>query len=167
MTLRRLRNDRRGAVLAEFAIVIVPLSLAFFSLAQIGMLFAAKLVMRHAAICAVRAYAVVAPPNPGNNGDPSIDPTLAGTIAMGPWFNPGGNGITVADFQFTSQANESPPYGYYGLDTATVVGVYQCSVPLGRWVACAGGFQPLGPYTASFPHQGARYCTGAAGSGCP
>jgi hypothetical protein len=163
----RLARDRRGAVLAEFAIVIVPLSLAFFSLAQVSMLYAAKLVMRHAAVCAVRAYAVIAPPNPGNNGNPGTDPVLAGTIALGPWYNPGGNGITAADFQFASQATTSPPYGYYGLDTVTVQGVYQCSVPLGRLVACIGGIEPLGPYTASFPHQGARYCMGSAGSGCP
>jgi hypothetical protein len=164
---RRLGEDSRGAVLAEFAIVVVPLTLAFFSLAQISMLYAAKLMMRHAAIAAVRAYSVIALPNPGPNGNPSTDPVLAGTIALGPWYSPGQNGITAATFTFASLANETPPNGYYGLDTATAVGVYQCSVPLGRLVACNGGFEPLGPYTASFPHQGARYCTGSAGSGCP
>jgi hypothetical protein len=162
-----LREDRGGAAIVEFVVVVVPLTLAFFSLAQISMLYAAKLVMRHAAICAVRAYTVIAPPNPGINGDATTDPVLAGTIAMGPWYNPGGNGITAASFQFASTADETPPDGYYGLDTATVTGLYQCSVPLGRWVACVGSFQPLGPYTASLPHQGARYCTGSAGSGCP
>jgi Flp pilus assembly protein TadG len=164
---RSLYRDTRAAAIVEFVIVIVPLSLAFFSIAQISMLFAAKLVMRHAAVCAVRAYSVIAGPNPGTNGDPNADPILAGTIALGPWYTPGGNGITAADFQFASQATETPPYGYYALDTATVMGVYQCSVPLGRWVACVGGFQTMGPYTASFPHQGARYCTGQAGDGCP
>ena len=164
--LRLLREDRGGAAIVEFVVVVVPLTLAFFSLAQISMLYAAKLVMRHAAICAVRAYTVIAPPNPGNNGDPSTDPTLAGTIALGPWYNPGGNGITVAAFQYSSTPTETPPDGYYGLDTATVEGIYKCSVPLGRMVACVAGFRPRSLHR-ELPPPGSAVLHRTAGSGCP
>jgi Flp pilus assembly protein TadG len=174
---KRLRVASRGAVVVEFAIVSVPLCLAFFSIAQVSMIYAAKIVMRHAAIAAVRAHAVINCPNPGNNGAPTADPTNAGIIALGPWYSNGGNSISSVNFQFNSSANTTAPSGYFQLDTVTVTGTYVCTVPLGSWAACQGGWQwwtpnpggtftvPLGPYVAQFPHQGARYR--GAGGACP
>ncbi len=161
MKIRRrrnmLRSDKRGAVLAEFAVVIMPLLMILFGVTQISMVYAAKLVVRHSAIAAVRAYAVIADPNPGDNGSVA-DATTAGQIAMGPWFTNGGKAITSATFNFASLANTAPPDGYYDLDTATVDAVYVCSVPMSIiWCQNGGPGQVKISYSASFPHQGARY----------
>ena len=153
-----LRADTRGAVIVEFVVAVVPLLFAFFSLAQIAMVYTAKIMLRHAAIDAVRAYAVINPPNPGQNGTPTTDPTNAGIYALGPWYSGGGTAIQSATFSFSSQANTNQPYGYYELDTVTAQGTYVCSVPLGQWLACGmGKTTNIGPYTATYPHQGARY----------
>ena len=147
-------RDERGAVLLEYVFVIPTVLAVFFSLCQISLVYAAKLVVKHSAIAAVRAYAVVAPPNPGDNGS-TDDAIVAGQLALGPWY---GSGITNADYQFGSAATTEAPNGYFQLDNVTAVATYQCNVPLGRWLACgADATITLGPYNVSYPHQGARY----------
>jgi Flp pilus assembly protein TadG len=57
--LRRWRAD--GAAYVEFLIVMPPLLLLFFGLAQLGLLYGAELLVQHAAARAVRAAIVVLP----------------------------------------------------------------------------------------------------------
>ena len=85
MKTTSLRGDKRGAVLAEFAMAAFPLLLTFFSFAQVAKLYTANLVIRHAAMVGARAAIVTLnkdATNPGNNG-PDTDVDNAVGLAMG------------------------------------------------------------------------------------
>src|SRR5436190_22180757 len=50
ITLRKLRSDKRGAVLAEHVIAIVPILMTFFTFVQLSKVATARLVVKHSAI---------------------------------------------------------------------------------------------------------------------
>jgi len=153
--LGKLRKQTKGAVLAEFCLVMWPLFWSFFGLIQISLIYTANLMLRHAAVVAVRAESVildVGGNNPCDNGT-SADITEAAKQALGPW----GSVMTLDSVSPTSSSNKSPPYGYYGLDTVELTATYKCQVPMGNYLTCGAGRKKTFSAKASFPHQGARY----------
>jgi Flp pilus assembly protein TadG len=149
--MKRLLKNRDGAAIVEFALVLVPLLHLFFGLYQMSMLYTANLVFKHAAVCAVRAYAVIQAPNPGGVGK-KTDVQQAAQLALGPY----NTAIKLNKLAATTLSTTTGPYGTYGLDTVKLTGTYTCSVPLGNTLVCGGATKAL-TATASFPHQGAAY----------
>lgn len=142
-----LRRDERGAVLAEFVIAIVPMLTALFVFLQLGQVYTANLMTRHAANMGVRAAAVVLPPNPGNVGSPD-DVDHAVHKALGAW-----------DPYFARvDVEKTPAPAPFELVTVTVRAQYICHVPLGARVVCgADGVIEIPEIVARFPNQGASY----------
>ena len=143
----RRRAGMRGAVIVEFAVAFMPLALVFFTFVQLGQVYTASLVLRHAAIQGVRTAAVVLPPNPGNVGKPE-DVDRAVHLSLGPW-----------DKRFTIlEVKKTPARAPYELVTIEVKATYHCSVPLGQRIACgADSLLELNPIVVQYPNQGARY----------
>ncbi|HEU4580324.1 MAG TPA: hypothetical protein VFS67_18840 [Polyangiaceae bacterium] len=74
---RTLLRHSEGAVFVEFLICFLPVYVFFLCLVQLGVLFAVRLLVDHAAISAARAAAVVIGDDPGRyGGEPlhRIDP---------------------------------------------------------------------------------------------
>ena len=65
----RLIDDRGGAVYVEFIVVFMPMFVLWLGMTQMGLLFAAKMVVQHAADAACRAAIVVLPDDPKYYGD--------------------------------------------------------------------------------------------------
>ncbi|MCS6799546.1 MAG: pilus assembly protein [Myxococcota bacterium] len=66
-----LRQDARGAAYVEFLIAFIPLFVMFLGMLQAAMMYAAQLVVQHAANRAARAAVVVLPDDPARyDGDP-------------------------------------------------------------------------------------------------
>src|SRR5262245_43112129 len=59
-------GDARGAVMVEFLIAFLPVFSLFLCLLQLGLLFAVRLVVEHAATNAARAAAVIIGDDPKN-----------------------------------------------------------------------------------------------------
>lgn len=142
-----LSRDNRGAVLAEFVIALMPMLLAFFVFLQLGQVYVASLMTRHAANMGARAAAVILPPNPGNVGAPE-DVDLAVHKAYG-----------VFDKEFARVVIEKTPApAPFELVTVEVRAQYICHVPLGSRIVCgADGVVDMPPIVARFPNQGAKY----------
>jgi hypothetical protein len=68
---RRLQHDRRGIVMAEFVIALVPVMIAFLGFTQFCFAAIAKLAVRHAAALATRAACVVLEEADGIPGAPA------------------------------------------------------------------------------------------------
>ena len=150
-----LWKSTKGAVLAEFIVVFMPLMTTFMTFVQYARMSTANLVLRHAVVSGARAAAVVSNKNntnPGNNGAED-DIQRAVKLALGPWYYRGNIDIGSVDVKDDSSAQDP-----YGMVSVTVNASYRCDVPLGSVVACGFGrrktFKAL---RASFPHQGARY----------
>ncbi len=153
--LRKLRSDESGAVLAEFAVVVMPLFLTFFGFLQLAQMMTAHLVMKHAAIVAARAAAVISNnngTNPGDNGT-NEDVNIAASLALGGWF--GAGVIDKVKVVISDTSSESDPYAPVNV---TVSGDYHCRVPLGDRMLCdlLSRTRVLSA-KASYPHQGANY----------
>jgi hypothetical protein len=67
----RLFRDPCGAVYVEFVVAVMPVLTAFLCVVQLTDLFAAKLIVQHAAYRAARAGAVVFPDNPSHYEGPT------------------------------------------------------------------------------------------------
>jgi hypothetical protein len=65
---RALLGHNEGAVFVEFLICFLPVYVFFLCLIQLGVLFAARLLVEHAAVCAARAAAVVIGDDPRRYG---------------------------------------------------------------------------------------------------
>lgn len=141
-----LRRDQRGAVLAEFVVVLVPLLTIFFVFTQLSAIAIAKLRFKHATVIGARAAAVMS-----NSGDNCPGCDGQGAVGAGVRAALQGSGVTVLTVNIQDSSNRDDPYN---LVQVTVVGRYNCTVPLGR-VICG----PMLPFTEtkSMPHQGARY----------
>jgi hypothetical protein len=151
MNRKNLRDDKRGAVLAEFVVVLVPLLTIFFVFVQISAIAAARIRFKHAAVIGARAAAVFS--NKGDNcpecqGDGSGEVNAAVRAALGST----NSKITGVSAQVNDRSNRTDPYG---LVTVEVTGRYQCGVPLGR-IICGGGSVAF-TERKSMPHQGALY----------
>lgn len=150
---RSIIREQRGAVLAEFAIAIVPMLIAFFSFWQVSMLITAKMLTRHAAIVGARAAAVITgggdtnPTEKGEEQGTEDDVSKAVKEALGVW---GDKGI------LSSSTEVEDSGGPNGRVTVRVTALYTCTTPLGRNWVCPGGVKPL-TEEASMPKQGASY----------
>lgn len=71
----------RGAVYVEFLIVVIPFLLMFFGLCHLGLLYAADLLVSHAAAKAVRAAIVILPDEYGDYD--GVEPNRIGTGGEG------------------------------------------------------------------------------------
>ncbi len=149
-----LHRDQRGAVLAEFVVVLIPLLTVFFVFVQLSAIAAASLVVKHSAIVGARAAAVFAnekgniPELKDKDGKAQIEEGVKS--AMGPWRFRMNTTVDVVD-RSSKDANNGP----YKLVTVTVTARYRCDVPLGKAI-CPGGSKTLVD-TKSMAHQGARY----------
>lgn len=65
---RAIRTDVRGAVYVEFLLVFLPVFLLFLAIVQLGFVYAARLVVQHAANRAVRAAVVIIDDDPARYG---------------------------------------------------------------------------------------------------
>lgn len=155
---KSLHKDQRGAVLAEFVIVLLPMLTTFFVFAQLAAMASARLMLKHSAVVAVRAATVYSntgdnvPEASGNTGGGDV--TSAAQAALGTWNRSfTGVGTTVND---TSTRGDDD--NQYDMVTVTVRATYRCQVPLGKIICGAGGTRAMQD-TKSMPHQGARYRT--------
>jgi Flp pilus assembly protein TadG len=131
MKLRSARKATRGAVLAEFVIAIVPLLTAFFSFLQLGKMYTANIVQKHAAKAAARAATVYCGEN-NPAGEYLDDATrLAAIAAFGKVY-----GAAFKDIKVTTKMRE--PSDPHGLLTTSVTATYDCNIPLGKAI-CLGG----------------------------
>lgn len=137
----------RGAAMVEFVIAIVPVLMVFFAWVQLGQLYTAHLLMKHAALVAARAGTVMIEPdhNPGATGG-EADVQAAANAAIGPMSR---------KLQLTTSITGSGSYS--GLVTAKVSGKFTCSVPLGRNLVCGGGVKDMPEFQVQLPLQGANY----------
>ena len=89
-TLKGLHENKRGAVLVEFAIAFMPLMITFSSFVQLQQMATARIVVKHATIVGARAAAVISNKNRNTPGPPedkdNDDEVKKGVIAaLGPW----------------------------------------------------------------------------------
>ncbi len=158
---RKIRGaGRRGAVLAEFVIAVVPLLMTFFGFLQITKFFSAGFGVRHAAIVAVRAAAVYsnrANNNPGAEGDGATQARQAAGAALAPWIADGSISSVNVDIEDRSSRND--PYGPVQVQVSAT---YNCRVPMVGRLFCSGGRKTISTrnmagFSAQMPHQGAKY----------
>jgi len=144
--VKGLIRNRRGAVLAEFAVAIVPMLYAFFCFTQFSKLAIATTVMQHATTVAAR-YAMVAYPSciPKTGAGPDSNLQSAATSALGPF----SSNISVQGVS-ASYGGGDP----WGDITTTATYNYRCDVPLGNTI-CGGNTTKT--FTVTLPHSGARY----------
>ena len=67
--MMKLRRDENGAIYVEFLLVFMPVFLIFLGLVQASLMFAANLIVAHAANVAARAAMVVLDDDPGQYGN--------------------------------------------------------------------------------------------------
>jgi hypothetical protein len=141
----KLGKDKKGAVLVEFALAILPVFMIFFGTVQYCVCAYVNLVLRHGAFVAARCMAVVHPgmPDAGKPADCTDgvnalfgnDPNLKATVTL----------------------ENAPNKMAETLDTTEVELKYECKVPLGNVIACGAARKKTFKATASFPNQGASY----------
>ena len=159
-----LVSDQRGAVLAEFVIVAVPLLITFFGFVQVAQVAAANLMVRHATIVGARAAAVITNGN-GNTPDQSRGVNER-EIADGVITALGGGYARAMNRVDVKVEDQSTCDDYFGMVKVTVTAQYRCSVPLGNVVVCGAGRERTITHVAQMPHQGARYKSERGGGGC-
>lgn len=152
--VKGLVRNKRGAVLVEFAVAIMPLLMTFFVFFQVAVMVTAKMFVRHATIAAARAGIVIVgggDKNPMRGGEAQGsdgDIQAAFRAGLGAW---GDNGMLVGT------VSVSDPGTQFGDVTATSAVLFRCNVPLGRRFVCPGGaFLPMAD-RATLPKQGADY----------
>ncbi|MBX3189244.1 MAG: hypothetical protein KF819_19630 [Labilithrix sp.] len=161
-TLADLKNDKRGAVLVEFLVAVMPLMITFSCFVQVSSIATARIVVKHSAIVGARAAAVIANGNKNTpdqpQGDNKGEITNGVRAALGPWVKTMNN----VDVQINDQSSCSDPYG---MVSVTVTADYRCSVPFGGRLLCgAVGATHTLKQTYAMPHQGARYKDGDGAS---
>jgi Flp pilus assembly protein TadG len=148
-------RDQRGAVYVEFIVAIVPMLVVFWGLLQVNGLLLADLVVRNAAMNAVRAAIVC-----------DSDETTSGPGAAHDCAQQAAEDTTKAVKSIQSvgvQVDGASSSGSAPV-TATVSASYECQVPLVASLAC-GVFGGLGGGTgtatiersATLPNQGHYY----------
>lgn len=161
--MQKLNADKKGAVLVEFLVALMPLMITFSCFVQLAQSATAKLVVKHSAIVGARAAAVIS--NKNNNtpdqpkGANQADIEAGVKAALGPWL-PHMQSVQV-QVEDTSSCDDP-----YGLVKVTVTVEHKCEVPFGGRLVCgAGGATHTFRQAYSFPHQGARYKDGG-GADC-
>jgi Flp pilus assembly protein TadG len=150
-------KDDRGAVYIEFIVAIVPMLVLFWGLLQVNGLLLADLVVRNAAMNAVRA-AIVCDSDEHTSGESGAQDCAkrAAQDTTGAVKSIQSGSVSV-QIQGASSTGNAPV-------TATVSATYQCQVPLVAGLAC-GLFGGLGAATATatfqrsatLPNQGHYY----------
>lgn len=148
----RSKARRRGAVLAEFVVAIVPLLTVFFVFVQISAIAAARIRFKHAAVIGARCAAVSSNknhtcPECKDDGEAEVNASVRAGL--------GSSATTYSNISTTidDRSSERDPYG---LVTVTATASYQCGVPLGRIICGADSAVPF-TEKKSMPHQGATY----------
>ena len=150
-----LLRDRRGAVLVEFIVALMPMMMTFFGFAEVSKIYAAKLGCKHAAITAARAAAVMSNAhenNPGAEGSGEEQIKAAAGAALGPWIGTGA--ISSVNVTVSDKSSKSDPYGPVKVK---VTARYNCKMPMMGRVVCPQGGKMTMAYEATMPHQGAKY----------
>lgn len=148
-----LLADKRGAVLVEFAVVLMPLLTTFFVFLQLSAITVARLRFKHGTVVAARAAAVFSNQHdncPECSGDGKSEIENAARAGVG-----NNSGIRITNVQVDDRSTKDDSQnGQYGPVTVTVTGRYTCGVPLGK-VICIG----MRPFEEkkTMPRQGARY----------
>ncbi len=153
--IKAFHQDKRGAVLAEFLIALMPLMITFSSFVQLTQIATARLVLKHTTVVAARAAAVM---SNGNNNTPGMknadknegELLMAVKAGLGPWDS------TMENLSVKVDSDQSSGSDVYGMITVRVQADYHCAVPFGGFIVCRGRTRPMN-LTASFPHQGACY----------
>lgn len=149
-----LLRDKRGAVLVEFIVALMPMMMTFFGFVEVTKIYAASLGTKHAAITAARAAAVFSNKhenNPGAEGDGEEQIKEAAGQALAPWIGTGA--IDTVDVTVTDQSSKSDPYGPVKVK---VQAHFKCAVPMMGRIVCKGGRKTI-TSEATMPHQGAKY----------
>jgi len=155
--VRSIHNDRRGAVLVEFIVALMPLLITFFSFVQLAQIVVAHLMVKHATIIGARAAAVISngkcntpDQKQGKNDDEIKKAVEAG---LGIWKSD--EKVKSFTVEIDDQSSWQDPYGAI---TVKVDADFNCRVPLGRLI-CGTGTHKISQ-KFGFPHQGARYAEG-------
>jgi Flp pilus assembly protein TadG len=148
---RTIIRDTRGAVYVEFLATFFPILLFFLALVQLCFIWAADLIVKHAASNGAR-QAIVSLTDPTIGGNlysfsgtrrTQIENAVRYPIrALG---NP-----SDADIALTGGGSKD------ALVTVTVTYDYPCRVPGGSWMACGGATKTL-EAESTLPNQGADY----------
>jgi uncharacterized membrane protein YgcG len=162
--LANLHSNKKGAVLVEFLIALMPLMITFSCFVQLSQMATAKLVVKHSAIVGARAAAVIS--NKHNNtpdqpkGENKADIEAGVNAALGPWKK---QMATVTVKVEDSSSCDDP----YGMVKVTVTAAHKCLVPFGGRLMCgAVGATHTMEQAYTMPHQGARYTDAPGGADC-
>jgi hypothetical protein len=153
--MRRLVKEKRGAVLAEFAIAFLPVATMFLFIAQFARFEMCRLAVLHTANVSVRACAVVNSGgdeiNPGGDAinGPESDANKAAQMVLKPFV---GQELSVEPVKCVHNDTSDP----YGLDVVDVKATYTCQVPVGKRLMCPSGSRTW-TTRATMAHQGAKY----------
>ena len=163
-SLRDLHTDKKGAVLVEFLIALMPLMITFSCFVQLSQMATAKLVLKHSAIVGARAAAVIY--NKNNNtpdqpkGENKADIEAGVHAALGPWDKE----MQTVVVKVEDSSSCSDPYG---MVKVTVTVAHKCNVPFGGRLMCgAVGATHTMEQAYAMPHQGARYADDPGGASC-
>lgn len=156
-SLRDLGKDKRGAVLVEFILAIMPILMMFFSFIQLAKMATARHVLQHSTIIAARAAAVISNAhdnNPGQRSSGNSGEVLdAALMGLGPLWRREGGFISMA-IDVKDDSSRSDPYGWV---TVKIYATYDCVVPMGAILACGLDQSKEMVQEYRMPHQGALY----------
>jgi hypothetical protein len=153
--IRAITRERRGAVLAEFAIAFMPICVIFLTLCQLARLGIAKLYTQHAAAVGIRACAVIISPDPGED-IPVDGPEEDYKRAVETVVKQSDDGLAKNELRYEKAECTHNGVANGGEDTLTVQTSYTCTIPIADKIVCGSGSRKL-EVTAEFPHQGADY----------
>lgn len=160
--ITELHKDKRGAVLVEFLVAVMPLMITFSSFVQLQQMATARLVVKHSAVVGARAASVISnknnntPDQPKGANNTEIENGIR--AALGPW-----NKTMTFTTKIDDASSCTDPYGPV---TVTVNATYRCQVPFGGRIVCGlGGSHEFRNIKYTMPHEGARYHEGG-GSSC-
>ncbi|MDB4942701.1 MAG: hypothetical protein JWP97_2235 [Labilithrix sp.] len=156
--LRALHADKKGAVLVEFLVAIMPLMITFSCFVQLSQMATAKLVVKHSAIVGARAASVISNVNKNTpdqpEGENRADIEQGVHAALGPWDRQ----MASVRVKIEDKSDCKDPYGPVKV---TVTAAHKCLVPFGGRLLCgAVGATHTMEQAYTMPHQGARYADG-------
>lgn len=151
---KQLAKNKKGAVLAEFAIAFLPVATMFLFVVQFARFEMCRLASYHAANVAVRACSVINVGgdqyNPGGDkaNGPKDDADRAARTAV--------KSFAGSEYKLTEPVTCQHSGNESGTDTVTVKSSFTCQVPVGKRLMCPSGSRTW-TVTARMPHNGAKY----------
>jgi hypothetical protein len=155
-----LARDTRGAIFVEFLVAFLPVFTFFLCLLQLGLLFAVRLVVEHAATNAARAAAVIIGDDPKRYGGEALNKVEkrngnrrygairdAVTLSVAPFILDGTIDSVDVDFppadQPEARVSSRGPYTYTPMNMTTVSKVRvrvivsaNCKIGLANFFTC-------------------------------